>query len=272
MTNTSNESTSPLATFSRHARRGSATLATVTIAALGLAACGASAATTGGSADDDESASAAEISPVVLLGDSVAAQLAIPLREGLAESGARFFDATSTGGGNLVGPNSKEQWNALSEALPEAAGGTVIYQVTTYDWGTPAEQRAAYERLAERATDVDAELVLISMPPIEPDDFYQPHMTELTAANSAAQEVAADRADVEFLDAADVWGDDFARERDGRLDRSSDGIHVCPQGAARFTYWALERLADLDPGFTPAAPEDWANTGWADSHLFHGCG
>lgn len=59
--------------------------------------------------------------------------------------------------------------------------------------------------------------------------------------------------------------------RDGKADRSADGSHTCPQGAAHFTNRLLGRLATLFPGCTPVAPQAWANTGWpADPH-FTGC-
>ena len=55
-----------------------------------------------------------------------------------------------------------------------------------------------------------------------------------------------------MLDAAEVWGSTYRRTRDGKPDRSADGIHTCPQGAARFTSWLLAELADSFPGFIPA--------------------
>lgn len=240
---------------------------------MALAACGTGQTDDAGSEGSAESTQGADadLSPVLFLGDSVAAGQAVALRQGLAESSAEFIDATSTGGGNLVGPNAEEQWKDLPETLEQAEGGVVLYQLTSYDWGTSDEQRAAYERLAETTADLDADLLLVSMPPIEPDEFYEPHMEELATADDAARQVADDLADVDYLDASEVWGDEYARERDGVIDRSDDGIHTCPQGAARFTSWILEQLADRYDGLSPADPDSWANTGWADSERFHGC-
>ncbi|WP_205857746.1 SGNH/GDSL hydrolase family protein [Phytoactinopolyspora endophytica] len=248
-------------------------IASVALAAVALTACGTNEADDTGSEGWTESSQADEagLSPVLFLGDSVAAGQAVALQQGLAESGVRFIDATSTGGGNIVGPNAEEQWNALPEELGRAGGGVVIYQVTTYDWGTPEEQRAAYERLAETTRELDADLLIASMPPIQPDEFYEPHMDELATAHEAAQQIANNLDGVEYLDAAEVWGNEYAREHDGTIDRSEDGIHTCPQGAARFTSWTLEQLADHYPGFTPAEPDAWANNGWAGSDRFHGC-
>ncbi|WP_205529191.1 SGNH/GDSL hydrolase family protein [Microbacterium halotolerans] len=257
----------------RHRLRRSTGFASVTLAAVALTACGAAQPSTTDSGGWSESSQAADagLSPVLFLGDSVAAGQAVALRQGLAESGVKFADGTSTGGGNLVGPNAEEQWEALTETIEQAEGGVIMYQITTYDWGTTEEQHAAYERLAETAADLDADLLLVSMPPIRPDEFYESHMDELASADEAARRVASDLDGAEYLDASEVWGDEYARERDGATDRSDDGIHTCPQGAARFTSWTLEQLADRYEGIAPADADTWANTGWSDSELFRGC-
>lgn len=273
-TDTNHSSANPPPSRGFTAARAPVFAAATTVAAvLALAACNSSA--DAGSADGgwQESAEAAEtgLSPVLLLGDSVAAGQAIPLGQALSESGVRFTDGTSTGGGNVVGPNAEAQWADLPERLLEAEGGVVVYQLTTYDWGTESEQREAYERLAEQASDVDADMLFLTMPPIEPDEFYEPHMGELGQAAEMAQSVAEDTEGVEYLDAATVWGTEFSREHNGEVDRSSDGIHTCPQGAARFTSWILNEFARLYPGFTPAEAVRWANEGWSSDEAFVGC-
>ncbi len=251
-------------------------VAALAAAGVALSGCGllpdlTSAGADGGGWRESSSAVEAGVSPVLFLGDSVAAGQAVPLKEALAAGGAKFVDATSVGGGNLVGPNAQATWKDLPGELAQAAGGVVVYQVTTYDWGTGAQQRRAYERLADQAAAVDAELVLVTMPPIEPDDFYRPHIDELDGAADAARTVAESAEHVEFLDASAVWGDRYRRERDGAVERSTDGIHTCPQGAARFTDWLLDELAASHPGFTPADSDTWANTGWSSDERFHGC-
>lgn len=253
----------------------------VATAVTGLVGCGIAAgsdtdSTTGDDSRKDgwhesESTVEAGVSPLLLLGDSVAAGEAAALTHAVAASGAKFVDATSTGGGNVVGPNARAQWKKLPRTLADVDGGMVVYQLTSYDWGTPKQQRAAYERLAAETAAAGADLVLVSMPPIKPDAFYEPHMGELAGAAAAAREVAKNAADVEFLDASEVWGKAYRRERAGEIDRSKDGIHTCPQGAARFAGWLLGELAHLYPGFEPADAEEWANTGWSSSRRFHGC-
>lgn len=68
-----------------------------------------------------------------------------------------------------------------------------------------------------------------------------------------------------------MWGSTYQRSRDGKTDRSADGIHTCPQGAAPFTIWLLTELAKSFAGFTPAAAQTWANTGWSADKHFQGC-
>lgn len=241
------------------------------IAVTALAACGSSSTGADKGWHESEAAVEAGVSPILLLGDSVAAGEAAPLTQAVASSGAEFVDATSTGGGNVTGPNAEAQWKKLPATLAKAEGGVVVYQLTSYDWGQEGAQREAYERLAAETEKAGADLVLVSMPPIKPDSFYQPHMPELASADKVAREVAEASDGVEFLDASEVWGDSYQRERDGKVDRSEDGIHTCPQGAARFTGWLLDELAELYPGFEPADAEEWANTGWSSDTSFHGC-
>jgi peptidoglycan/LPS O-acetylase OafA/YrhL len=56
-----------------------------------------------------------------------------------------------------------------------------------------------------------------------------------------------------------------------QTDRSKDGIHTCPQGAARFAGWLLTKLTTVLPGFTPPAADSWANSGWSADKHFQGC-
>ncbi|MBB4908622.1 hypothetical protein [Actinophytocola algeriensis] len=121
-------------------------------------------------------------------------------------------------------------------------------------------------------TGAGADLAFVTMPPIRPDDFYRPHMADLDRAPEVARAVADESSGkATVLDAGAVWGSTYRQVADGRTDRSSDGIHTCPQGAARFTHWLLGELAKRYPGFTPAAPRDWANTGWSADARFRGC-
>lgn len=211
-------------------------------------------------------------SRVLFLGDSIAAGEAPPLSAAFTASGTDFRSVAADGGGNVVGPFSSKNWKKLPGQLASAEPDLVIYQITSYDWGDRRRQRAAYDRLLNSVTNAGAKLVFVTMPPIRPDDFYKPHMADLRRAPRVARAVAKSAPHRAFLlDARAVWGDTYRRVRNGTADRSTDGIHTCPQGAARFTRWLLAELANRFPGFTPAPPRTWANTGWSADKHFKGC-
>ncbi|RKS09283.1 GDSL-like lipase/acylhydrolase family protein [Nocardiopsis sp. Huas11] len=220
----------------------------------------------------DPSPSTAPISSVLFIGDSIAVGQSLPLTAAFEQSTVAFESLAAEGGGNVVGPFSDEQWETLPEQIESASPDVVLYQITTYDWGTREEQSQGYERLVETVTDAEAELVVLTAPPIRPDDFYEPHVDDLERAPQVARDVARDSAgQATVLDAGDVWGQEYAQEREGLADRHPDGIHTCPQGAARFTDWLLDELAGLYPGFTPPAAETWAEGDWAADDHFSAC-
>lgn len=223
-------------------------------------------------AADATDAAAGGLSKVLLLGDSIAAGEALPLAAAFEASGVGFKSIAADGGGNVIGPFSGHNWKQLPGQIAAARPDLVLYQLTTYDWGSKAEQEAAYRRLLKTVTAAGAKLDFVTFPPLRPDDFYRPHIAELDHAADAARAVAASSAGAaKLLDAEAVWGDSYQREREGIPDRSSDGIHTCPQGAARFSDWLLTELASAYPDFEPAAPSAWANTGWSGDKRFEGC-
>lgn len=212
------------------------------------------------------------LTKVLFLGDSIAAGEALPLAAAFKASGAGFQSIAADGGGNVVGPFSDKNWKKLPEQITSAKPAVVVYQLTTYDWGSRQEQRAAYDKLLTTVTGTGAKLVFVTAPPIKPDDFYKPHMADLDRAPDAARAVAAgSKGQASVLDASVVWGGAYQQVKDGEPDRSADGIHTCPQGAARFSDWLLAELAKSFPGFTPAAPRSWANAGWSADARFQGC-
>ncbi|MET1073403.1 MAG: SGNH/GDSL hydrolase family protein [Umezawaea sp.] len=208
------------------------------------------------------------------MGDSVAVGEAAPLAAAAKASGLTMESIASEGGGNVSGiPElTATTWERLTGKLDEFKPDVVAYQVSTFDWGTGDEQRAAYGKLLSTVSGAGAELVVVTVPPIRADDFYTPHVEDLERTTAVARQVAdgsGGRAVV--LDSAEVWGPAYQQDRDGRRDRNPDGVHTCPQGAARFTAWLLDGLGKRLPGFSPAKPEDWANAGWADDPAFQGC-
>lgn len=225
-----------------------------------------------GQGSETGSGSGAELSTVLFMGDSIAAGEALPLDAAMTASGLTLESIAADGGGGVVGPLAESTWADLPGAIASVEPDVIVYQLTTYDWGTRQEQRDGYDRLVRTAADAGADLVLVPSPPIRPDDFYAPHMDELDRADDVAREVAADsggRAVV--LDSSVVWGDTYQQERDGKPDRSADGIHTCQQGAARFAGWLLDELAARYSGFVPADPQEWVDDGWAADARFKGC-
>ncbi|WP_345761718.1 SGNH/GDSL hydrolase family protein [Diaminobutyricibacter sp. McL0608] len=212
------------------------------------------------------------LSRVLFFGDSIAEGLALPLSFAFDASRVEFSSSAAAGGGTVVGELSASTWTMLNDRLAHMKPSTVIYQITTYDWGTQAELEAAYQRLLRATSAAHADLVFVTMPPIHPDDFYAPHMEDLTrTADVARQVVDGSNGHAHLFDAHEVWGKTFNKDVDGKRFRSDDGIHTCPQGAASFTKWLLEQLKGVYPSFSPAAPHAWANTGWASDKHFIGC-
>ncbi|MEU3648050.1 SGNH/GDSL hydrolase family protein [Lentzea sp. NPDC034063] len=213
-----------------------------------------------------------KLSKVLFVGDSIAVGEALPLSAAFKAGGVGFQSIAAEGGGNVVGPAAEENWPAISAQVTSAKADVVIYQLTTYDWGTEQEQRTGYQNLLDVTTRAGSKLVFVTAPPIRPDDFYLPHMADLDRTPAVARAVAQTAPDnVTVLDASSVWGTTYQQTRDGKADRSADGIHTCPQGAARFTNWLLGELAKQPGGFTPADPGSWANTGWSADRHFQGC-
>ncbi|WP_432004256.1 SGNH/GDSL hydrolase family protein [Streptomyces sioyaensis] len=275
-TETSPHRTSPR---HRHRHRRPAALAAVALLTIGagaaLAGCNGG---SGGGADADSSAQQQKAGKKVLwVGDSIAGAEAPPLEAALTASGQSFKNASSDGGGTVVegdkmaGPMAQTTWKDLKKNLASFPPDVIAYQITTYDWGTPAQQRASYEKLAKTAQDAGAELDIVSAPPFKIDDFYKKYEGAIKSAPKAAKEVAdKSGGKVHFLDATPLWGTDPAGKQ---AQRSRDGIHSCQQGSAAFAKWFTEQLGKQD-GFTPAAPAKWAKGSWTGDKRFAklGCG
>ncbi|MEV0758459.1 SGNH/GDSL hydrolase family protein [Streptosporangium sp. NPDC050280] len=261
-------------------RRAGVMAAAVAVGAM-LAACGAftaapgdgPAATTATTATARHADQAANGVRVLWMGDSIAGAEAPAVEAALKAGGVWFRNATSDGGGTVVAGEhpvtivaAKDTWKRLKKELASFRPTVIAYQITSYDWGTPRQQLAAYQELSRAAKDAGARLVLVSAPPFKIDGFYKPHEDAIKSAPAMAAKVA----DVRYLDASELWGDDYAADR---AQRATDGIHSCQQGAAAFAAWFVRRLGDL-AGFTPPAPGVWATGPWTGDERFVklGCG
>ncbi|MEU2791698.1 SGNH/GDSL hydrolase family protein [Streptomyces sp. NPDC007100] len=241
--------------------------------ALALTGCGqpasggdASAATPpAGKADGKK------LSKMLWMGDSIAEAEAPALGAAMKASGVEFKSVASAGGGTVVkgdGPTgtfAESTFKDLAKAVGSFHPDVIAYQVTTYDWGTKAQQSDSYAQLAEAAKDAGAELVLVSAPPFKIDDFYKGHEAAVASAPKAAKEVADKNADrVRFLDASELWGTDSAA---AKAQRSKDGIHSCQQGSAAFANWFGGRLSRYY-AFTPAPADQWAKGSWTGDKVY----
>ncbi|WP_240135005.1 SGNH/GDSL hydrolase family protein [Streptomyces sp. MUM 178J] len=236
---------------------------------LGLTACQDS--TSGTKEGAGTATTQAETTPdakprrLLWMGDSIGEVQAPALGAAMKASGAEFASMAATGGGGVIGEIAAPTWETLPKELAAFKPDVVAYQITTYDWGTPEEQRAGYERLAKTVNDAGADLLIVSAPPFKLDDFYQAHEAAITAAPRSASEVAAEHPDtVSFLDASTLWGTDSAA---AKAQRSKDGIHSCQQGSAAFASWFGKEL-NKHYGFTPAAPDQWATGTWTGEKVY----
>ncbi|MFD4831267.1 SGNH/GDSL hydrolase family protein [Streptomyces uncialis] len=199
------------------------------------------------------------------MGDSIGEAQAPALGAAMTAGGITFKSVAAAGGGGVVGEIAAPTWETLPKELDSFKPDVVAYQITTFDWGTPQEQRAAYERLVKTVNDAGAELIIVSAPPFKVDDFYKPHAAAIDTAPMSAKSVAEQHPDtVHFLDASTLWGTDSTA---AEAQRSKDGIHSCQQGSAAFAQWFGKKLNTLYP-FTPAAAGQWATGAWTAEKVY----
>ncbi|MFG2000614.1 SGNH hydrolase domain-containing protein [Spirillospora sp. NPDC048911] len=244
-------------------------------AALGVALAGCGGQGTGAPAEGN-SKTTSEVKPtgtkVLWVGDSIAGAEAPAVGAALKAGGVEFKDASSDGGGTLVAGSEKVTkmiaagtWKRLAENVESFRPTVVAYQITTYDWGSRDQQRAAYERLVKTAKDAGATTVFVPAPPIKVDAFYSKYASQMRTAPQVAMEVATNGGGAAvFLDAAQLWGTDASAKK---AQRAADGIHNCQQGAAAFAAWFATELGKKK-GFTPAPADTWANGSWTSDDRY----
>ncbi|WP_406146176.1 SGNH/GDSL hydrolase family protein [Streptomyces sp. NBC_01012] len=249
-------------------------IAVVTLlGAFGLTACqGAEATKSAGGLGEGPpavSGSTAEnsVKPSKLLwmGDSISAAQAPAMGAAMKADGVEFKSMAAVGGGGVIGEIAAPTWESLPKELSSFKPDVVAYQITTYDWGTPAEQKAGYKKLARTVNGTGAELVLVSAPPFKIDDFYKANEAAIRTAPDSAQDVASRNPDkIHFLDASALWGTDSAA---AKAQRSKDGIHSCQQGSAAFAQWFDEELGK-QYSYTPAPADQWATGPWTGDKVY----
>ncbi|WP_406301163.1 SGNH/GDSL hydrolase family protein [Streptomyces sp. NBC_00885] len=209
---------------------------------------------------------------VLWAGDSIAGAEGPALGAALKASSVEFKDASSDGGGTVVAGGEEitktiaaDTWKQLSKNVESFQPTVVAYQITTYDWGTQDQQRAAYEKLVTTAKAAGAKTVFVPAPPIKIDDFYKKYASQMRTAPQVAMEVAKNSGGAAvFLDASQLWGIDASAKK---AQRASDGIHNCQQGAVAFAAWFATELGKKE-GFTPAAVDTWAKGSWTSDDRY----
>lgn len=237
-------------------------------AALGIVLVGCSGQGTGTRTEEATPTSDVKHTDTKLLwvGDSIAGSQAPALGAAMKAAGVDFKDASSDGGGTVVAGGEKitqtiagDTWKQLAGDVASFKPTVVAYQITTYDWGSREQQRAAYKKLVSTAKDAGAKAVFVSAPPIKIDAFYKAHASQMGTAPQVARDVADSSGGAAvFLDASQLWGTDAASKK---ALRAADGIHNCQQGAAAYAAWFAKELGKKE-GFTPADVDAWGNGSW----------
>ena len=200
------------------------------------------------------------IGTVLWIGDSVAADMTPAIEARLAAAGVTVHDG-ALDGARLVPSDGIDTVTLYDEMMSALPADVVVVQLMSWDSPFSTEQlRVAYTWFASRVRAMDADLVVVTPPPLRPD-LVEPGLERQV---SVAQElVAADPEHVTLIDSSVLWGDTLVIDigDDGAPDRKPDGVHVCPQGAARFADWFAARLAERYDGLATAAPQ-WLSGPW----------
>ena len=200
------------------------------------------------------------IGTVLWIGDSVAADMTPAIEARLAAAGVTVHDG-ALDGARLVPSDGIDTVTLYDEMMTALPADVVVVQLMSWDSPFSTEQlRVAYTWFASRVRAMDADLVVVTPPPLRPD-LVEPGLERQIAV--ARELVAADPEHVTLIDSSVLWGDTLVIDigDDGAPDRKPDGVHVCPQGAARFADWFAARLAERYDGLATAAPQ-WLSGPW----------
>jgi hypothetical protein len=156
--------------------------------------------------------------------------------------------------------NSSE---AIDQKVVDFHPDLVLYQASLWDFGTPDEQRAAYQRFTDLVLGQGARLAFITIPPLRSDQVND----QLTALSGIVDEIALQHpGQVMVLNGDGAWGPVFTQDVNGDKipERKPDGVHVCPSGAAMYAVWLMNELQQRFVGFVPSPPAEWASGDWVN--------
>ena len=205
------------------------------------------------------------------VGDSVAADLEPALTAAFGAAGVEVLRGAFDGA-HLVpgagGGDGDDPRGFYGPMIPSVSADAVVVQLSTWDAPAPIDDiRTHIGWFHDTVRRSGADLVLVSPPPMR-SDLVDPGLANLVRV--AGELVASDPDHVVYLDAAVVWGTEMLRDLDGdgAPDRKPDGVHVCPQGAARFAAWLVDAIDAEFAGLSPVFPAAWVSGSWQDSERY----
>jgi hypothetical protein len=198
---------------------------------------------------------------VIMTGDSLAFDEWPGVAAAMYASKIAIGSYVSPGAGLLDTkyPSLEEIEKAITSFHPDL----VLYQGSLWDFGSPDQQRAAYESFTDFVLASGARLGFITIPPLRADQ----HNDQLTPLTGLMNEIAdAHPGTVFVLDSTGAWGPVFAQDVNGDKipERKPDGAHVCPSGSAMYALWLTSELQQRFADFTPAPATAWATGPWVD--------
>jgi hypothetical protein len=197
---------------------------------------------------------------VLWIGDSIAADEAPAVLAALSAAGLDAVDGAFAAR-RLIRSDDVDPQTLYPRMLADAEPDVVVVQPSLWDDDFPAAtQRAAYEWFWELVRGAGAELVFVTAPPLRAD---QAHPT-LAQHLAVIEEFVVMHPGTHLLVAGGAWGTEFDADigDDGAPDRKPDGVHVCPQGAARFASWLVDELDRIYDGASPVFPSAWVGGPW----------
>ncbi|MGZ4760933.1 MAG: acyltransferase family protein [Ilumatobacteraceae bacterium] len=180
---------------------------------------------------------------------------------------AAAMDASKISVGSYVSPGAGlldtkyDSSTVIEQAVADFHPDLVLYQGSLWDFGTPAQQRAAYDKFADAVLATGARLAFITLPPLRADQSK----AQLTTLSGIMQEVADQHPGQVFvLNSDGAWGPTFTQDVNGDKvpERKPDGVHVCPSGAAMYALWLMDELQLRFADFVPAPAAKWATAKW----------
>jgi peptidoglycan/LPS O-acetylase OafA/YrhL len=151
----------------------------------------------------------------------------------------------------------------IDKAVVDNKPDLVLYQASLWDYGSRAQQAAAYAAFADFVLAHGARLAFVTIPPLR-DDHRDPQLETLAVI---MHEIADQHpSQVVVLNGNDIWGPVFTQDVNGDKvpERKPDGVHVCPSGAAMYAIWLMDQLQLRFAGFVPTPPSQWATGDWVD--------